>query len=120
MTKARADIGFGTDPDEIAAFDLDQWQPKTRTTSRDNPKQKVSTAAAKATGFTSREPKASTPKVEKMKPRRRRTGRNAQLNLKVRPEDVQAFYDLCDAQEWVLGEGFQYAIQALKKDISGS
>jgi hypothetical protein len=35
--------------------------------------------------------------------RRRGTGRSAQLNLKVRPDTIEAFYAIADAHGWVLG-----------------
>lgn len=48
------------------------------------------------------------------RPRRRRTGRTAQLNLKVRPETIEAFYALADRQGWGLGEAFEHALRALE------
>lgn len=60
-------------------------------------------------GFRSREP--APPRREA---RRHRTGRNVQLNLKVRQEDADAFYALADEHGWVLGEAFEMAVAALK------
>jgi hypothetical protein len=51
-------------------------------------------------------------------PRRHRTGRNVQLNLKVTQEDADAFYALADKHGWVLGEAFHMAIAALKQKES--
>ncbi|MBV1800607.1 hypothetical protein [Siccirubricoccus sp. G192] len=77
---------------------------------------------AEQVGFHSREPKAA-PAVpipvvsERREPRRYRTGRNVQLNLKVRQEAVDAFYKLADEQGWVLGEAFERAVAALDKEL---
>jgi hypothetical protein len=54
---------------------------------------------------------------ERREPRRYRTGRNIQLNLKVRREAVDAFYRLADEQGWVLGEAFERAVAALERDL---
>ena len=71
-------------------------------------------AVAEPAAFRSREP--APPRREA---RRHRTGRNVQLNLKVRQEDADAFYALADERGWVLGEAFQMAVEALKGE-SGS
>jgi hypothetical protein len=73
---------------------------------------------AEQSGFRSREP--APPTVEKRDVRRYRTGRNQQLNLKVRAEDAAAFYAMADAQGWVLGETFAHAIAALQRELSKS
>ncbi len=77
---------------------------------------------AEQAGFRSREPKAAPadppPAVpERREPRRYRTGRNVQLNLKVRQEAVDAFYRLADERGWVLGETFERAVSALEKEL---
>lgn len=64
--------------------------------------------------FRSREPQASR---NKRPPRVYRTGRNVQLNVKVRPETMQAFYDIADRHGWVLGETLERAIESLRKDL---
>ena len=71
-------------------------------------------AVSEPAAFTSREAKASPVRRER---RQHRTGRNVQLNLKVRQEDADAFYDLADQNGWVLGEAFEMAIEALRKDL---
>jgi hypothetical protein len=52
--------------------------------------------------------------------RRYRTGRNVQLNLKVRQEAADTFYALADSQHWVLGEAFEHAVEALKRELASS
>jgi hypothetical protein len=48
-------------------------------------------------------------------PRRHRTGRNIQLNIKARAETIDRFYALADRNGWVLGETFERAIAALER-----
>ena len=72
-------------------------------------------AVAEPASFRSRE---AAPAPARREPRRHRTGRNVQLNLKVRQEDADAFYALADQQGWVLGEAFQKAVEALKEKAS--
>ena len=76
-------------------------------------------AVAEAAHFHSREPPqlTETAAAIKREPRRHRTGRNIQLNIKARAETIEAFYSIADRQGWVLGEAFEHAIEALKRDI---
>ena len=69
--------------------------------------------AAAGPAFRSREPTPAAPPPRE--PRRHRTGRNVQLNLKVRQQDADAFYALADEKGWVLGEAFQMAVDALRR-----
>jgi hypothetical protein len=48
-------------------------------------------------------------------PRRHRTGRNIQLNIKARAETIDRFYAIADLHGWVLGETFERAIAALER-----
>lgn len=45
--------------------------------------------------------------------RRRRTGRSAQLNLKVRQDTIEKFYTIADKHGWGLGEAFEKAVELL-------
>ena len=81
-------------------------------------------AVAEEAGFRSREPAAARPPPpaapvteERREQRRHRTGRNQQLNLKVRPQDAAAFYAIADAEGWVLGDVFARAIAALEREL---
>jgi hypothetical protein len=103
MTAERASL-FGQEDD----FDLSGFKPKPPA----KPEQ-VRDVAEQA-GFRSREAKVEAAKRE---PRRHRTGRNIQLNLKVRREAVDAFYTIADDQGWVLGEAFEHAIAALEESL---
>lgn len=69
-------------------------------------------AVAEPAAFRSREP--APPRDARREVRRHRTGRNVQLNLKVRQQDADAFYALADRHGWVLGEAFQMAVEALQ------
>lgn len=108
MVKPRASV-FENDDLDVSGFDL-------RQTGTGITEEQVR-AVAEPTSFRSREP---APVVARREPRRHRTGRNVQLNLKVRQEDADAFYALADEHGWVLGEAFQLAIEALKKHSSGN
>lgn len=133
MTKQRASLGFA---DSLDDFNLDEWAPKEKKADKvkdissngqdENTKQlasEIASQAAKAAGFKSREPKKAAPiiKEENVKaqlppPRRRRTGRNAQFNLKARPETIAAFCAIADSQEWGLGETLEKAVALLEKE----
>jgi hypothetical protein len=41
-----------------------------------------------------------------------------QLNIKARTEAINAFYAITDQQGWVLGETFENAIEALKRELA--
>jgi len=107
-TTSRPDLGFGA-----ALGDLSDFAPKAK------PATKVDTRkAAEDAGFKSREPKAppAAKKPQAPKPqRRRRTGRNAQFNIKARPETIEAFCKVADAKGWGLGETLEQAVALLEK-----
>ena len=63
--------------------------------------------------FRSRSPAKAPPA-----PRRHRTGRNIQLNVKVDAETRDMLYRLADAQGWVLGQTLQEALEALQEKLS--
>jgi len=67
--------------------------------------------------FRSREPRSSLASARR--PRRTyRTGRNIQLNIKVRSEAMELFYQIADRQGWVLGDAFERAVQALSRSLA--
>ena len=86
------------------------------------PKPEQVRGVAEQAGFRSREPapvaEPSNLPPERREMRRYRTGRNQQLNLKVRAEDAAMFYAIADEQGWVLGETFARAIAALRRELS--
>ena len=109
MSGTRANLGFG---DELDSFNPEEWTPRKKHPAPETT-QAVREAAAKA-GFKSREPVPAEP--PKPNQRRRRTGRNAQFNIKARPETIEAFCAVADAQGWGLGETLEYAVALLKRD----
>lgn len=52
-------------------------------------------------------------------PRRYRTGRNRQINIKASDETIQRLYAIADAEGWVLGETLERALEALQREIDG-
>lgn len=112
MDRTRADIGFA---DALDGFDPAEWGAGQGPRPRIAPEE--SRRAAEATGFRSREPgqgRAPDPAPEPPLLRRRRTGRNAQLNLKVRPETITAFTALADRMGWGLGETLEEGLKLLE------
>ena len=114
--KQRADLGFVVDD---AGFDPADWD--VGTPARKPPQKLDARKVAEATGFRSREagsgagggtPAAPPPKQV----RRRRTGRNAQFNLKARPETIQSFCAVADAKDWGLGETLEHAVALLQRE----
>lgn len=76
-------------------------------------------AVSEGAQFRSRDPAPPPAPADKRPPRRYRTGRNVQLNVKARAEAIDAFYAIADAQGWVLGEAFEKAVTALQREIAG-
>ncbi|MBP1806918.1 hypothetical protein [Rubellimicrobium aerolatum] len=103
-------------------LDLSEFKPKPPARAEE-----VREVARKA-GFSSREPSPPDPMPEpepepepvRREQRRYRTGRNVQLNLKVRQEDMDAFYQLADQEGIVLGEAFARAVAVWKRSLSES
>lgn len=110
MPNDRPKLGFA---DELESFDPETWAPKpVSRAAKIDP-----TEAAHAAGFRSREPNISTEKSA-LKPRRRRTGRNTQFNIKADPAVIDRFVAIADANGWVFGEAFEYAVGLLEKQSS--
>ena len=114
MSKERADLGFA---DNLEDFNPAEWSPKPARNSNERLPKAETRKVAAAAGFQSREPQ---PEPERAgqggAPRRRRTGRNAQLNLKARPETIEAFCAIADRQGWGLGETLEQAVALLERE----
>lgn len=141
MSKERTDLGFG---DALDDLDLSEFAPKPARAVNDRPTKAATAKAAEAAGFKSREPKpvfsspveqaSSSPErivmgqggrqpvqpAEAIQQRRRRTGRNAQFNLKARPETIEAYCALADHMGWGLGETLERAVALLEKEYRKS
>ena len=122
--KERADLGFDDDP--LEDFNPAEWKPAA-TKSKKKPKPEEAAIAAEASGFKSREPKqapvvdtklANQGRAGEPPQRRRRTGRNAQFNLKAKPETIEAYCALADAKGWGLGETLEKAVELLEREYS--
>jgi hypothetical protein len=72
-------------------------------------------AVAEEARFRSREPTLA-PEPKRM-PRRYRTGRNVQFNVKASQDTVDAFYAISDSNGWVLGETLEHALAALQREL---
>ncbi len=99
--------------DTGADFDVSGFVPqKPRPAAPKEAVKRVSESAS----FKSREPVEQKQSAAR-EPRRYRTGRNVQLNVKVRAETLESFYRIADGQGWVLGETLEKAIAALEREI---
>ncbi len=92
--------------------DISDFAPATPT----KPKAPVSVVrkVAEANGFTASRVAASARPAQ----RRHRTGRNAQLNLKVTPETLAQFTAIADREKWLLAETLEHALDALEKALA--
>jgi hypothetical protein len=77
-------------------------------------------AVSESVNFRSRDPKPVPAAPQRREQRRHRTGRNVQLNIKARVEAIDAFYAITDREKWVLGETFERAVEALKRELETS
>lgn len=113
MGRDRVDLGFR---DPLEDLDLSEFKPRKAPVSR--PQSGETNKAAEAAGFRSREPKVVQNPVSgaggAASQRRRRTGRNAQFNLKARPETIAAYCALADRMGWGLGETLEKAVELLE------
>ncbi len=116
MGRNRADLGFAGSLDDL---DLSEFTPRQAPAPR--PPTSETSRIAEAAGFRSREPKAVEKTVagagEGALQRRRRTGRNAQFNLKARPETIAAYCALADRMGWGLGETLEKAVELLEEHV---
>ena len=124
MSSERASI-FDQGPD----IDVSGFAPRTAAKPAAQPDQVK--AVSETANFVSREPARSAPKPAPApivqasreaqrqqitrEPRRHRTGRNIQLNIKARADTIDRFYAIADRHGWVLGEAFERAIAALER-----
>lgn len=106
--KQRPNLGFDTALEELSGF-KGTGKPRQRDArSRDE-----LVGVAKASGFGSREG-VDVSERPAVRPRRRRTGRNAQLNIKTRPETIAEFCRIADENGWGLGETLEHAVELLR------
>lgn len=115
--RERADLGFA---DTLEDFDPAEWSPRPAPVAATRPETAATREAAAAAGFRSREPVPvpvpAAGRAGEAPVRRRRTGRNAQFNLKARPETIAAFCAVADQQGWGLGETLEQAVALLERE----
>ena len=124
MGAERPSLGFGG---ELESFDPAEWG---RAPAPARPPAAVARQAADASGFHSREPApavaapafqassfqpTAAPGAAPRPLRRRRTGRNAQFNIKARPDTIEAFCAVADLNGWGLGETLEHAVAFLQE-----
>lgn len=112
-------------PERASAFedegdiDLSGFTPKTG--ARGVPAERVKAVAQQAK-FRERDvppPATTLPAGEGGRPPRRyRTGRNRQINIKASDTTIEALYAIADAQGWVLGETLERALAALERELA--
>jgi len=100
-------------------FDVSGFAPKQPTPPEKKPPVETVRAISEAARFPSREAVAPPTPVAEVKrdQRRYRTGRNVQLNIKVKAETLEAFYKIADREGWVLGETLERAVKALDESL---
>jgi hypothetical protein len=101
--------------DDADDFDVSAFAPKM--SPKTEPPPEAVRTVSETMHFQSRDPRPPA-KSAKKTPRRRRTGRNKQLNLKVTAKASESFYEITDRQGWVLGETFERAIAALERELT--
>ena len=116
-TRERADLGFA---DVLEDFNPAEWAPDAVPSPKPRIERAGTRKVAAAAGFRSREPRPE-PQPEagragEAQVRRRRTGRNTQLNLKARPETIAAFCAIADLKGWGLGETLEHAVELLERE----
>lgn len=111
MGRNRTDLRFADSLDEL---DLSEFKP--RQAPSPHPPSGETSQVAEAAGYRIREPKATENPASGAAPqRRRRTRRNAQFNLKARPETIAPYCALADRMEWGLGEMLEKAVEKLEE-----
>lgn len=98
----RAKIGFGDALGGLGDF-VPSSKPKPPS---------IANEAAKEAGFVSREVKKAVPTTPRQQ-RRHRTGRSAQINIKAKPETIEAFYAWADANQLSVAEAFEIVVEKL-------
>jgi len=113
MANTRASI-FGDDDLDVSGF-----APKLGP-DRSAPLAEQVRKVAEASNFRSREPVLPPEVSGKRVPRRHRTGRNVQFNVKASQDTVDAFYAISDGYGWVLGETLEKALAALQRELEST
>ena len=108
-SQERAPLGLDDDEEDL---DLSQFTPKRN--AGKPPGQPAGKAelrdVAKEQGFVSRQ-------TGIRRRRRRRTGRNEQINIKTTPDYADRFYAIAEKYDWMCAVVFERAIAALEQEL---
>jgi hypothetical protein len=93
------------DPQRADPFDLSDFQPTPAKRPPALVQKEAIRQVSEDNNFPSRSPERTKPAPQILKPsRRRRTGRNVQLNIKATPETIKRFIALADKKTYAFGE----------------
>lgn len=108
--------------EEETDLDVTGFAPKKPEAKQKSAPREAVRAVSEAAKFPSREVPPASPPAQAITPireaRRHRTGRNVQMNVKLKQETVDTFYEITDSQGWVLGETLEQALLALKEKLA--
>jgi hypothetical protein len=99
---------MSTDRADPLALDVSGFVPVTAMPAARPPAQAIR-EVSEAHNFPSRAPARTL--------RRRRTGRNMQVNIKATRETIEKLVAISDAQHWPFGETLEYALAALAREL---
>ena len=99
-------------PEEDELGDLSGFEVKKRSSDSDAPQRRHLREIADSAGFQSRDPRAQEAATGR---RGHVTGRNAQINLKARPDTIEAFSAIADRHDWSKALTFERAVAALEQ-----
>jgi hypothetical protein len=97
-------------------IDLSTFSPKSET-AKPKPARARVKAVTEAAQFPSREGTAPAAEPLKHRPRYHKTGRTAQLNVRIMPAAHARVYEITDQQGWLVGETIEHALEALEREL---
>ena len=104
--------------DSDGDVDLSAFAPTPESAKPKPPMEQVR-AVTEAARFRSREPAPMAPVPPKRAPHYQKTGRTAQLNVRVMPASFEKVYAIADRQGWLIGETVERALEALERELKG-
>lgn len=112
---SRPDLGFSDESQAIT--------PTRRTPEDIERVRRAAEAAAKESGFPSREPTSNSAMQtvpSATRDRRKRTGRDQAVACRTTPDYAARFYAIVDRMGWGVGETFEKAVDALEREFRPS
>jgi len=104
--------------DDASDIDLTGFTPE-REARRPKPTKAKVRVVTEAAQFPSRQGTAPVSEPLKHRPRYHKTGRTAQLNVRIMPTVHDKVYEITDQQGWLVGETIERAIEALERELKG-